>query len=60
VITFDGFLKVYLEGKDDEDDAEQEGLLPEMRQGEQLALQRDGSHPTLRPALRLATRKPAW
>ena len=39
VITFDGFLKVYLEGKDDEDDAEQEGLLPEMRQGEQLALQ---------------------
>ena len=39
VITFDGFLKVYLEGKDDEDDAEQEGLLPEMRQGENLALQ---------------------
>jgi DNA topoisomerase-1 len=39
VITFDGFLKVYLEGKDDEEDAEQEGLLPEMRQGENLALQ---------------------
>lgn len=39
VITFDGFLKVYLEGKDDEGDEEQEGLLPEMRQGEQLALQ---------------------
>src|SRR5690606_3817696 len=39
VITFDGFLKVYLEGKDDEDDDEQEGLLPEMRQGERLALQ---------------------
>ena len=32
VITFDGFLKVYLEGKDDEgDDNEQEGRLPAMR-----------------------------
>ncbi len=39
VITFDGFLKVYLEGKDDEGDEEQEGLLPEMHQGEVLALQ---------------------
>ncbi len=40
VITFDGFLKVYLEGKDDEDDSgEQEGLLPEMRQGELLDMQ---------------------
>ncbi len=39
VITFDGFLKVYLEGRDDEGDEEQESLLPEMRQGERLALQ---------------------
>jgi DNA topoisomerase-1 len=39
VIVFDGFLKVYLEGKDDEEGDEQEGLLPEMRQGEQLLLQ---------------------
>ncbi len=39
VITFDGFLKVYLEGRDDEDDGEQEGLLPEMREGEALDLQ---------------------
>ncbi len=39
VIVFDGFLKVYLEGKDDEEGEEQEGLLPEMRQGEQLLLQ---------------------
>lgn len=38
VILFDGFLKVYLEGKDDEDE-EQEGLLPEMRQGESMKLQ---------------------
>jgi DNA topoisomerase-1 len=38
VILFDGFLKVYMEGRDDEGDEEQEGLLPEMRQGEALAL----------------------
>jgi DNA topoisomerase-1 len=38
VILFDGFLKVYMEGRDDEDSEEQEGLLPEMRQGEQLVL----------------------
>lgn len=39
VILFDGFLKVYMEGRDDEDGEEQEGLLPEMRQGEALQLQ---------------------
>jgi len=37
VIKFDGFLKVYLEGKDEEDLAEeQEGLLPAMKAGDQL------------------------
>ena len=37
VIKFDGFLKVYLEGKDEEDIAEeQEGLLPAMKTGDQL------------------------
>ena len=30
IITFDGFLKVYLEGTDDED-AEQSGLLPDLK-----------------------------
>lgn len=35
MITFDGFLKVYLEGKDDEDE-EQDGLLPTMKEGDQL------------------------
>jgi DNA topoisomerase-1 len=39
VILFDGFLKVYMEGRDDEDSEEQEGLLPEMKQGENLQLQ---------------------
>ncbi|MGE5944240.1 MAG: type I DNA topoisomerase, partial [Flavobacteriales bacterium] len=35
VITFEGFLKVYLEGTDDED-TEQEGMLPAMKTGEML------------------------
>ena len=35
VITFDGFLKVYLEGTDDED-AEQDGMLPAMRVNDNL------------------------
>ena len=36
VIKFEGFLKVYLEGND-EDDEEQEGMLPAMRVNEKLA-----------------------
>ncbi|MEM1258558.1 MAG: type I DNA topoisomerase [Bacteroidota bacterium] len=36
VVTFDGFLKVYLEGVDEEDAVEQEGMLPAMRVGEKL------------------------
>ena len=37
VIKFDGFLKVYMEGVDDEDIAEeQEGMLPAMKEGERL------------------------
>jgi len=35
VITFEGFLKVYLEGTDNEDD-EQEGMLPMMQVNEKL------------------------
>ena len=35
VITFDGFLKVYLEGTDDED-VEQDGMLPAMKVNETL------------------------
>ncbi|WP_370479870.1 type I DNA topoisomerase [Tamlana flava] len=35
VITFDGFLKVYLEGTDDED-IEQDGMLPAMKVNETL------------------------
>ena len=36
IITFDGFLKVYLEGTDDED-AEQDGILPDLKVGEGLS-----------------------
>ena len=36
VITFDGFLKVYLEGVDEEDAEEQEGMLPAMTINEKL------------------------
>lgn len=40
VITFDGFLKVYLEGKDEEDgNEEQSGTLPKMRVDEPLSLE---------------------
>ncbi|WP_339625362.1 type I DNA topoisomerase [uncultured Winogradskyella sp.] len=35
IITFEGFLKVYLEGTDDED-TEQEGILPDLKVGENL------------------------
>lgn len=37
VIKFDGFLKVYMEGKDEEDlSEEQEGMLPALKVGESL------------------------
>ncbi len=39
VVRFDGFLKLYQEGKDDEDD-EDGGRLPPMKQGEALAKDR--------------------
>jgi DNA topoisomerase-1 len=37
VITFEGFMKVYLEGKDDNNE-EQEGMLPKLVVGESLAV----------------------
>ena len=39
VIVFDGFLKVYLESTDDETEAENDSLLPQMKKGELLASQ---------------------
>ena len=37
VITFEGFMKVYLEGKDDDDDSK-EGVLPKLIVGEPLVI----------------------
>ncbi|MCK5782502.1 MAG: type I DNA topoisomerase [Flavobacteriales bacterium] len=36
VILFDGFLKVYLEGTDDEDNEEQKGMLPKLSADEKM------------------------
>ena len=38
VIIFDGFLKIYMEGTDDENSEEDEGLLPAMSIGDKLTL----------------------
>jgi DNA topoisomerase-1 len=38
VIKFDGFLKVYLESTDEEDNENGEGLLPPLKAGEELTL----------------------
>ncbi len=38
VIKFDGFLKVYLEGSDDENEEEDSGLLPQVTEGQSLDL----------------------
>ena len=51
VIKFDGFLKVYLESSDEDDDTEKEGMLPVLKVGEQLdaksvvATERFKNHP---------------
>ena len=51
VITFEGFLKVYLEGTDDENDEDAKGLLPAMSNGESMsriniiATQKFSNHP---------------
>lgn len=39
VITFEGFLKVYLESNDDENEEEQEGMLPAMKTGDSVSRQ---------------------
>jgi len=50
-LKFDGFLKVYLEGTDDEDEENQSGMLPPMKVGEKLkvneiiAMERYTHHP---------------
>ena len=43
VIIFDGFLKVYLEGTDEDADEEQDGILPRLDVGENIDYKRIGS-----------------
>jgi len=38
VLKFDGFLKIYMEGTDEEGEENQEGMLPPMKVGEQLKI----------------------
>lgn len=38
VMKFDGFLKVYMEGRDEEDDDDNDSILPPMQKGQQLEL----------------------
>ncbi len=38
VITFDGFLRVYLESTDEEEETEQKGMLPPLNKGQVLTL----------------------
>lgn len=38
VLTFDGFLKVYLESTDDDEDEDTKGMLPPLKQGQNLGL----------------------
>ncbi len=39
VLKFDGFLKVYLEGKDEEDEEDEDGMLPPLAKGQVLNFQ---------------------
>lgn len=55
VIKFDGFLKVYLESKDDEDDEDAKGMLPPLTVGQELDLsQMKASEKFTRPQPRYA------
>lgn len=38
VLKFDGFLKVYLESRDDDDEEDVKGMLPPLKKGQQLPL----------------------
>ncbi len=53
VLKFDGFLKVYMEGKDDEDEEDAEGILPPLAVNQQLSLKElTASEKFSRPAAR--------
>lgn len=55
VIKFDGFLRVYLESKDDEDDEDAKGMLPPLKIGQDLQLgQKKATEKFTRPQPRYA------
>jgi len=39
IVKFPGFMQVYIEGRDDEEEGNEDKLLPELKEGEQLKLQ---------------------
>lgn len=53
VLKFDGFLKVYIEGKDEDDDEDKEGILPPLNKGQQLLFnEMNATEKFTRPAAR--------
>ena len=54
VIKFDGFLKVYLEGTDDEQEKAEEGMLPSMEVGDNL------SRETITATMRFSNHPPRY
>ena len=61
VITFDGFLRVYKESYDDDNEQEDEGrLLPPLSKGEKLIRKEILATQRFRPNVRPVIRKPAW
>jgi DNA topoisomerase-1 len=59
VIKFDGFLTLYQEGQDDEQDDEEGKRLPAMSAGERSKSARSPPR-SISPSRRRATRKPRW
>ncbi|MCL2028562.1 MAG: type I DNA topoisomerase, partial [Bacteroidales bacterium] len=50
VLMFDGFLKVYIESKDEEEDSDVEGLLPPMNVNDTLSVQKISARETFTQA----------
>lgn len=59
VVKFDGFLKVYIESADEEDEEENGKMLPPLAVGQILALDEMTARQIFR-AIRHVTQKPAW
>ena len=59
VVRFDGFLKLYQEGKDDEED-EESGRLPAARPGRGAEKGQDRRHASISPSRRRAIPRRRW